>query len=223
MTASLLENNVIVITGAAGRLGQRLVKAFAEAGATIVALVYKAEEAYDLPFPAEAEGWAFPVDVTDEAQVQEVFAHIREQIGPVDAVIHTVGTWDMAPFAETSLADWQEMIDLNLTSTFLTFREAIKVMNSGGRLIGYTSAHGADGGQAQQGAYGAAKAGVIRLIEAIADEYADQGITAHALAPSTIAYDGESEGVSADDLVDLTMMVAMAPAAPLSGQVIKAY
>jgi len=223
MTPSLLENNIIVITGAAGRLGQRLVKAFAEAGATIVALVYDAEKAYDLPFPDNAEGWAFPVDVTNEAQVQEVFAHIRNQIGPVDAVIHTVGTWGMSPFTEMSLADWQRMMDLNLTSAFLTFREAIKAMDNGGRLIGYTSAHGADGAQAQQGAYGAAKAGLIRLIEAIAAEYTDQGITAHALAPSTIAYDDDTDGVSADDLVDLTMMVATAPAAPLSGQVIKAY
>ncbi|GAB5518298.1 MAG: SDR family oxidoreductase [Rhodothermales bacterium] len=223
MTTSSLDNQTIVITGAAGRLGQRLVKAFAEAGATIVALVYKAEAAYDLPFPEDAEGWAFPVDVTDEQQVVEVFAHIHEQIGPIDGLIHTVGTWGQTPFTETSLADWQRMLDLNLTSAFLTFREAIKAMDNGGRLIAYTSAHGADGGHAKQGAYGAAKAGLIRLVEAVADEYADQGITAHALAPSTIAFDDDTDGVSADDLVELTMMVATAPAGPLSGQVIKAY
>ncbi|MEX1055804.1 MAG: SDR family NAD(P)-dependent oxidoreductase, partial [Rhodothermales bacterium] len=64
-----LKNKVIVITGAAGRLGRHLVQRFAEEGAVIAAVVRDDEEARSIPFPENAEGWAFPVDVTDEELV----------------------------------------------------------------------------------------------------------------------------------------------------------
>lgn len=180
---------------------------FADEGAIIVALVRDEQEAMSIPFPPDAEGWAFPVDVTNEEMVAACFAQVGQQFGKLDALIHTVGMWGMQPLVETSLAAWQEMMDVNLTSAFLCMREAVRLMGQGGRIIGVSSGQGVDQGKAQQAAYGAAKAGVVRLVEAIAEEYVSAGVTGHILAPSTILYGEENEGpgVYADDLVEVAV------------------
>ena len=107
--------------------------------------------------------------------------------------IHTVGMWGMAPFHETSLEDWRTMMHVNLTSAFRCFREGVKHMKAhAGQTIGMASAQGADGGAGQQPDYSAAKAGVVRLVGAFTEEYADDEITAHAIAPSMLLF-GEEE------------------------------
>ncbi|MEX0601575.1 MAG: SDR family oxidoreductase, partial [Rhodothermales bacterium] len=90
---SILRDQVIVVTGASGRLGRRMVQRFAQDGAAIAAVVRKEEDARGLPFPDEGEGWAFPVDVTDDDVVRACFDQILEQFGRVDALVHTVGMW----------------------------------------------------------------------------------------------------------------------------------
>ena len=218
-----LKNKVIVITGAAGRLGRHLVQRFAEDGAVIAAVVRDDEEARSIPFPENAEGWAFPVNVTDEELVKACFRQIGQQFSSIDAIVHTVGGWDARPLTETSLEEWNSVMTLNLTSAFLCFREAIPLMGAGGRLIGISSGQGADGGRAEQAAYSAAKAGIIRLVEAITEEYRGTGITAHAVAPSMIVYEGEGEGVSVHDIAEICRSIIADTGNALSGATIKAY
>ena len=96
----------------------------------------------------------------------------------------------------------------------------------GGRLIGFAASQGVDQGRAQQGAYAASKAGVAKLAESVAAEYAGQGITTHVVAPSTILYGGEKEaqkGVKAEDLVDLCLYLCSGAVAALNGKTIRAY
>ena len=225
-----LRENVIVITGAGGRLGQRMVHRFARQGARIAAIVRDEEEAKRIPFPddEDAVGFAYPVDVTQEELVEACFAQIAGQFGRIDALVHTVGGWDGRPLAETSLGQWEHTMRVNLTSTFLCFREAARLMQQqggSGRLIGIASGQGADRGRAQQAAYSAAKAGVVRLVEATAAELAGTGITAHALAPSTVLYDeapGET-GVRADALVDTCLFLCTPAGAAYNGITLRAY
>ncbi len=216
-----LQEKVIVVTGASGRLGRRMVQRFAEEGASIAAIVRKEEDARSLPFPQHGEGWAFPVDVTDEELVGACFGQIREQFGRVDALVHTVGMWAGVPFGDTSLDQWETVVRVNLTSAFLCFREAVRVMDGRGCLIAFASGQGADRGVAEQAGYSAAKAGLIRLVEAVSAEYA--GITAHALAPSTILYDGNGGGVAAEDLVELSRSIIARWGEALDGATIRAY
>lgn len=219
------QGKIVAVTGAAGRLGQRFAVRFAELGAIIIAVVRDEQQAMNIPFPPEAEGWAFPVDVTNEEMVSACFAQVGQQFGRLDVLIHAVGSWGMQPLADTNRDMWQQMMDVNLTSAFLCMREAAKLMQHGGCVIGVSSAQGADAGKAQQAAYGAAKAGVVRLVESIAEEYAPMGVTAHVLAPSTILYGEENEGagVFADDLVDAAVYLCGPAGQAHNGTTLRMY
>lgn len=224
-----LQHKIVVVTGASGRFGQQVVTRFARAGAVIAAVVRREEDAQRIPFPEDGEGWAFPADVTDEASVQACFEQIGSQFGRIDVLIHAVGTWEARPLLETSLAAWEHILRVNLTSAFLCFREAARWMQGqGGRLIGFASGQGADLAPPQQGAYAAAKAGLLRLVEATAAELAATahgGITAHAIVPSTILidHDGSQAGVRADDLVELCVYLCSPAGAAHNGAALRAY
>lgn len=220
-----LSGKIVVVTGAAGRLGRLVVEQFARDGATIVALVRSEDEARSIPFPEEAEGWAFAVDAADEGQVTACFEQIQRQFGRVDVLIHAVGGWEKGPLLETSLEAWEGVMRRNLGSAFLCFREAARLMQEhGGRLIGIGAGQGVDRAVAQEGAYAAAKAGLMRLVEATAAEFEGTGITAHLVAPSTIRYAGDDgPGVAAHALVDLCRYLASPAGDALNGSVIRAY
>lgn len=223
--SSSMEDRIVVVTGAGGRLGQRLVGAYTDAGATVAGVDQRAE---DIPAPAGATVDTYGADLTSERSVTACFAEIADAHGRIDVLIHTVGMWGMAPFHETSLEDWRTMMDVNLTSAFLCFREGVKHMRAhGGQIIGMASAQGADGGAGQQPGYSAAKAGIVRLVEAITEEYADDEITAHAIAPSMLLF-GEEEpgtaGVAAEHIVDLALYLSdPARGQALNGSVLRAY
>lgn len=221
-----LRHKVVVITGAHGRLGQRLIQRFAQAGARLAAVVRTAEQARQLQLPEGAEGAVFYAELADEAQVVSCFGKIWERFGYVDVLVHAAGWWAERAFLEMTLDDWQAMLNANLTSTFLCFREAVRLMRgrSNGRLIAFASMQGADRGRARQAAYSAAKGGLVRLVEALGNELAAQGITVHAIAPSVIRYDeaGDS-GVTADELADLCVYLCSPAGAALSGMVIRVY
>lgn len=223
-----LDGKVVVVTGAAGRLGQRVVDRFARQGATIAAVVRSEDEARSIPFPDGAEGWAFfPTDVTSEPNVEASFRQIGERFGRIFALVHAVGGWASQPFLETSGDDWERIVQMNLTSSFLCFREAARLMQGGtGRIIGIAARQGADQGRGGEAAYSAAKAGVVRLVEAVAAELEGSGITAHALAPSTILYGGEGDdarGVPAERLAELCLYLCSPAAEALNGATIRAY
>ena len=217
-----LSSTSVVVTGAGGRLGRVVVQRFLDAGARVAGL--------DARLPtALPEGVAvFEADLTDEGAVAETFDAAEAAVGPIGALVHTVGMWDGAPFAETSLAAWHRMMDVNLTSLFLSFREAARRMSAhghGGRLAAIASRQGADEGVAQQAAYSASKAGAVRVVEAVAAEY-DGRITAAAVAPSTILFGGETEGatgVPVEAVADLCVYLCGPGGTVHNGAVLRAY
>ena len=221
MSALNLGEAVVVVTGAAGRLGGWMMRGFADEGATVAAIVRDPSR-----LPEGASGGVFKANVTDEAEVVAAFQQIGETFGHVDALVHTVGAWAGAPFLDTSLDDWETIVRVNLTSAFLCFREAARLMQGrGGRLIGIASGQGADRGRARQGGYSASKAGLVRLVEAVAEEFEGTGITTHAIAPSLILYDndGDQKGVPVSDLVDLALYLYGPAGASLNGATLRAY
>ncbi|MCC2668033.1 MAG: NAD-dependent oxidoreductase, partial [Armatimonadetes bacterium] len=105
----------------------------------------------------------------------------------IDGLIHLVGGFDYAPVEGTSPAVLDRMLDLNLRSAFLMARAvAPLVKEAGGGKLLFVSARAALKGAAGLGAYAAAKAGVVSLVETLADEYRDANIQANCILPSVI-------------------------------------
>ncbi len=215
----------IAVTGGGGRLGSRMVSAFAAGGAALAAIVVSDEEAARVPAGDGTRVDIFRADITSEESVTAVFQQIGRRLDGIDALVHTVGMWKAAPLAETTLEDWNTMLAVNLGSAFLCFREAAALMSlNGGTLIGLSSGQGADRGAAEQAAYSAAKAGVVRLVESVAAEYGPRGITAHAVAPSTILFDDTpgARGVRAEEIIGICSYL-IAGGESLNGATLRAY
>lgn len=217
-----LDSKCIVVTGGGGRLGSRMVEAFAKGGARVTALVVSDQEAARVPHVTTGEVSVRLTDVIDEDSVATTFRDIAIEVGSIDALVHTVGMWSASPLLETTREAWDLMLRVNLTSAFLCFREAARQMNGGGALIGISSGQGADRGVAEQAAYAAAKAGIVRLVESAADEFRTLRISCHAIAPSTILFDEQGEGVSASEIIELAAHLIVRGQA-LSGATLRAY
>jgi NAD(P)-dependent dehydrogenase (short-subunit alcohol dehydrogenase family) len=198
-----------------------LARSLAETGYLVAGIASTDEETVRVPEACAVMHVAQP---TDEAMVRLVMGRIADEIGRPGALIHTVGMWDGRPLLETSLADWEMVVRVNLTSTFIAFKEAIRVMLPGpASLIAFSSGQGADGGRANQGSYSAAKAGVMRLVEAVAEEYADEEIWPVAVAPSLIRFGDESAGVDPGDLLEVCRHILQGGARALRGSTVRAY
>ncbi len=210
-----------VVTGACGRLGTVLVDAFLTAGYRVIGLDRIVSEAISVP--------VLPFSAHDEQSVEDAFRRVWTEYGVPAVVVHAIGTWAMKPFAETALSDWNRVMEINLTSTFLVFREAVRLMQgadepSSGRLIGITSKQGSLRGVAEQAAYSASKAGVQRLVESLSAEMSGTGITVHAVAPSMILFDGgDGQGVAAEDIAAHCLHLATEAGASLNGTTLLAF
>ncbi|MDN7131919.1 SDR family NAD(P)-dependent oxidoreductase [Halomonas sp. MC140] len=166
-----------VITGGGSGIGADMALTFASAGAEVT--IIGRREAALKSVADQHRGIQFSVvDVTDEAAMVAFFA----QLSRVDIVVANAGAAESAPFAKTSLEQWQRMLNVNLSGVFLTLREGLKQLNDGGRLIAVASTAGLKG-YAYVGAYCAAKHGVVGLVRALAIETATRNITVNALCP----------------------------------------
>ena len=177
MSVSHLKAKRVVITGGGSGIGADMALAFAEAGAEVTITGRR-----EGPLSAIAERHATiepaVVDVTDETAMVALF----ERLGEVDIVIANAGAAESAPLSRTSLAQWQRMLDVNLTGVFLTLREGLRHLNDGGRLLAVSSTAGLKG-YAYVAPYCAAKHGVVGLVRALAQEVAGRDITVNALCP----------------------------------------
>lgn len=167
----------VVLTGGGSGIGADLALGFANAGARVT-IVGRRREALEAVAAKQAGIEIHVADVTDEAAVVGLF----EALGKVDVVVANAGAAESSPLEKTELDQWQRMLDVNLTGVFLTLREGLKHLDSGGRLLAVASTAGLKG-YAYVGAYCAAKHGVVGLVRALAQETAQRGITVNALCP----------------------------------------
>ena len=168
----------VLITGGGTGIGRALAHAFADAGDSVTISGRR-----EGPLQQTAAGRDIAVrvaDVTDEAGVAALFD------APFDVVIANAGGGHSARVAELTLEQWTATLAVNMTGTFLTFREAIRRgMGSGGRLIAIASTASLQGG-ASIPAYSAAKHGVLGLVRSIAQDLARKGITCNAICPGFV-------------------------------------
>ena len=198
----------VLVTGGGSGAGADLARGFAAAGADVV---IAGRRAAALEAVAETHPGirAIVADVTDEASVAALF----DAAGPRDIVIANAGGGDSAPLARMTLADWNAMIAVNLTGTFLTFREGLRRMDGWGRLIAIASTAGVQGAP-YVAAYAAAKHGVVGLVRSVALEVARKGITANAICPGYL--DTAMTGRTVANIMDKTGKSADAALAALT-------
>lgn len=185
----------VLITGGGTGVGADLARGFAAAGAEVVVAGRRMEPLEAVAGPIGAR--AITADVTDEAGITALFA----EAGPVEIVIANAGASASAPFARTTLADWNAMLAVNMTGVFLTFREGLRQMPGWGRLICVASTAGLKG-YGYVAPYVAAKHGAVGLVRAIAQEVARTEVTANALCPGFL--DTEMTERSIDNIVAKT-------------------
>lgn len=179
---------VVVITGAAGTLGQALAATFSEAGARLV-LVDVSAEALAARYPGEsAQRLCLAVNLLDAAAVQAAVAQAQTQFGRIDALCNIAGGFDMGtPVHQTSAAAWQKMQDLNVGTLLNTVHAVVPIMlaQGAGRIVNVAAGGGLKGA-ALMAAYSASKSAVIRITESMAAELRDQGINVNCVLPSII-------------------------------------
>jgi NAD(P)-dependent dehydrogenase (short-subunit alcohol dehydrogenase family) len=174
---------VAVITGAGSGIGRAVSVALAEAGFSVVLAGRRIHALTETATMINGDDRVLstPTDVTDEASVQALFAATAERFGRVDVLFNNAGAGaPTVPFDELELADWQAVVDLNLTGVFLCAREAFRLMRrqvpSGGRILnnGSISAHAP---RPLAAAYTATKHGVTGLTRQIALDGRPYGIS----------------------------------------------
>ncbi|GAB2850582.1 hypothetical protein GCM10022221_57510 [Actinocorallia aurea] len=186
----------LVVGAAAGGLGERAAKALAEAGA-VVAVADLAERKDALTTTARAtwtgghqavenQASLHRVDVTDERSVQTLFEHVVAAHGRLDIVVNAAGVMLRKAYDETTLEEFERVVRVNLTGTWLVGREAGKTLTrqgTGGRIVNLTTVYAERVGPLPESAYYSSKAGVVNVTRALAGELGPHGITVNCLAP----------------------------------------
>ena len=179
-----LTGEVALVVGAAsGGLGARAARDLGEAGAT-VAIADVPGRKDDLAATPHAS--AHEVDVTDEASVAALVADVIAQHGRLDVLVNAAGVMLRKGYAETSLAEFEHVVRVNLTGSWLLSREVAKAMTATGtrgRIVNLSTVYAERVGPVPESAYYASKAGVANVTRALAAELGGSGIVVNCLAP----------------------------------------
>lgn len=202
MNSNTLGQQVAIVTGASSGIGRATAIALATAGATVIVNYFpsedsrtKAETVVREIGDAGGRAIAIAADISSEDQVEAMFAETLNRFSKLDILINNAGIERPAPIQDMTLADWQAVIDVNLTGQFLCSREAVRAFlnhkirdrTSGaiGTIIFVSSVHTIIP-WAFQTNYAASKGGVSLLMRSLAQELAPMKIRVNAVAPGAI-------------------------------------
>jgi len=182
-----MSDSCIVITGAAGALGQAVARHFL-AGGHKLALLDHDEQRLRTVFGAPPNTVLHAGDITSADSVSAVIARVLQAHGRIDALVHVAGGFEMGEGVhQITRASWDRMMNLNAWSFVNLTQAVVPVMQrqGGGRIVA-VSAAAAREGQALKGAYAASKSALQRLVESLSQEVRAQGIAVNSVAPTTL-------------------------------------
>ncbi len=182
-----LDGKVAVITGAGSGMARASAKIFVREGAKVLAADVSGREK-ETARELGNDVVPFHCDVTQESDVEAMFAAAIEAFGRVDAVLNVAGIAGAQPLADITLDEYDKIMAVDLKGVLLGTKHGIKTMlpTGGGAIVNWSSTGGMNGSVMPVSVYSAAKAGVISFTKAAAIEYGDQGIRANAICPGFV-------------------------------------
>lgn len=188
LAAFRLDGEVAAVTGAASGIGAAIAEALARVGARVALLDRDriGAEAVAGKIGGAAQVW--PLDVADAAEATRVFDELASRWGRIDVLVNSAGIAIRKPALELAPADWERVMAVNVTGSFLCARAAARHMlaRGAGRIVNIASIMGFSGGIYPNVAYQTSKGAVVNLTRALAVEWARQGIRVNAVAPTYI-------------------------------------
>jgi|TARA_Y100000758_G_scaffold10535_1_gene8010 3-oxoacyl-[acyl-carrier protein] reductase len=183
------KNKKILVTGASGGIGSEIVKKFVSLGGDVLGTGTKAEK-LDLIKKQYQSIKVKKFDISEHSRIEEFIDDVALELGGLDVLINNAGTNVDNLSLRMKEEEWKKVIDINLTSTFLLAKHAIKKMlkNKFGRVVNITSVVGHTGNLGQSN-YAAAKSGIIGMSKSLALEYAKKNITINCVSPGFIVSD----------------------------------
>ncbi len=181
-----LENKNVIVTGATGGIGNSIVEKLYEYGANILASGTKIDKLQELQnkFPKIK---ILRFDISQKEKVEEFINNSTDELGGLDCIVNNAGITQDNLAIRMSLSDWENVININLTSTFLMNKFAIKKMlkNKQGKVINISSVVGHTGNLGQTN-YTASKAGIVAMSKSLAIEYGKKNININCISPGFI-------------------------------------
>jgi 2-hydroxycyclohexanecarboxyl-CoA dehydrogenase len=215
MTRETSGGRVAVVTGGASGMGEATCHELGRRGHRVAVLDLDGEAAQRVSEDLRAEGveaLGVAADVADRAAVDEAFAKVRNELGPVHILVTSAGLVDFAPFLEITPQSWQRLVDVNLTGTFHCAQVAVPDMleASWGRIV-MISSSSAQRGSPGMAHYAASKGALLSLTRSLAREYGAAGITVNNIPPSGIETPMQRQSQATGHLPSNELMAASIP------------
>ena len=181
-----LENKNIIVTGASGGIGNSIVEKLSECGANVLASGTRLEKLEELKSKFNKIK-ILKFDISQSDKIEEFIDNAANELGGLDCIVNNAGITQDNLAIRMSIEEWRKVIDINLTSTFLMSKFAIKKMlkNKKGKIINITSVVGHTGNLGQAN-YTASKAGLVAMSKSLAIEYAKKNINVNCISPGFI-------------------------------------
>jgi NAD(P)-dependent dehydrogenase (short-subunit alcohol dehydrogenase family) len=178
---------VCLVTGAGRGIGSAVARRLSERGHRVALCARNGDQLKAVADVLPGESLVLPVDLLAEGAVDRLFASVEDAWGPVEILVANAGAGSSAPIPRISDAEWQHMLDLNLTTPFRCVRRALPAMTQAGwgRIVVLASV-AAKRGEPYLAAYTASKHGVLGLVRSAAAETARTGVTVNAVCPGFV-------------------------------------
>jgi 3-oxoacyl-[acyl-carrier protein] reductase len=188
---TVLDEQVCLVTGAARGIGEAITRCFYRAGARLVLLDINSEGAEQIARDLDPSGDRIlcqQADVTQEQEVQDAVEHAVERFARIDVAVNVAGIIRHVPIEKMNLEDFESVVRVNLTGTFIVCKAVIPFMKKQGRgkIVNIASIAGRTGRPGVGVNYAASKAGIIGLTQTLAREAGPAGVYVNAIAPGPI-------------------------------------